>query len=50
MARYVIVLYPVYVALAFLLRWRAMFVLTLIVSTAMLCGFLALFAQRYFVA
>lgn len=50
MARYVIVLYPLYIALAHLLRWRPLFIATIIGSAIALVGFLAFFAQRYFVA
>ena len=50
MARYVIVLYPLYIALAHLLRWRPLFIATIIGSTIALVGFLTMFAQRYFVA
>jgi hypothetical protein len=49
-ARYLIVLYPLYVALACLLHWRSLFLATLIGATVSLCGLLALFAQGYFVA
>jgi Mannosyltransferase (PIG-V) len=49
-ARYLIVLFPMYVALARLLHWRPLFVTTLLGSAAALCGLLVLFAQRYFVA
>jgi Mannosyltransferase (PIG-V) len=49
-ARYLIVLFPLYVALAHLLRRRPLFVAVLLGSTVALCGLLALFAQGYFVA
>jgi hypothetical protein len=49
-ARYLIVLYPMYVVLARLLRWRPLFVTTLLGSTVALGGLLVLFAQRYFVS
>jgi hypothetical protein len=50
MARYLIVLFPLYIALAVLLRSRPLFALGIALSTVALSGCLSLFAQRYFVA
>ena len=50
MARYVLVLFPLYIVVALLLRWRPLFVAVLGVSAASMAGLLAMFAQRYFVA
>jgi hypothetical protein len=50
MARYLIVLYPLYIVLALLLHWRPLFLATLAVSTVSLAWFLYLFTHWYFVA
>jgi hypothetical protein len=50
MARYMIVLFPLYIALAMLVRWRPLFALTIALSTLAMSGLTAMFAQRYFVA
>jgi hypothetical protein len=49
-ARYVIVLFPMYIALAWLLAWRPLFLAVLIISGAALVGLLTLFARAFFVA
>jgi hypothetical protein len=49
-ARYLIVLFPLYVALASLLTWRPLFITIVIGSTMVMCGLTAVFAQGYFVA
>jgi hypothetical protein len=49
-ARYLVVLFPAFVALAMLLRWPVVVVAALVASTVALCGLLSLFAQVFFVA
>jgi hypothetical protein len=49
-ARYVIVLFPIYIAIARLVRPTPLFLALVLASTIMLGGLLSLFAQGYFVA
>ncbi len=50
LARYALVLYPLYIVVAMVVARRSVFIAVIVCSTLAMIGFLAMFAQGYFVA
>jgi hypothetical protein len=48
--RYLLVVYPLFIAAAMLVQRRWQFAITLVISTACLCWFVSIFARAWFVA